>query len=81
MDSKELLRLFYITAERLCPSDNDDMLGSLNSAYCQIADDIDLLNTILKYVWVQNGSLVFKNISSKKNKHDFDIISKKARKL
>ena len=70
--SKELLRDFYYKAEYV--ANNDDMLGSLNVAYNKIANDLDLLDTILKYIETDNYSLRFKGISSKKNKKDFQAI-------
>lgn len=76
--SKELLREFYYYAEQL--SQNDEMLGAINSAYCQIANELDLLNTILKYVYIDSQSLKFKGISFKRNKQDFDKIVAKIRK-
>lgn len=76
MKSKDLLREFYYHAEQ--DANNDFQLGAMNSAYEQIANDLDLLEAILKHIIVfPNGSLAFKNLSSKRNAELFDLIKEK----
>lgn len=77
MKSIDLLREFYYKAEQLVPYGNDEMLGVLNSAYVQIADDLELLDIILKHIDTDNNSLWFKKISSKRNVKDFEKIIKR----
>ena len=77
MKSIDLLREFYYKAEQLVPNGNDEMLGVLNSAYVQIADDLEILDIILKHIDTDNNSLWFKKISSKRNVKDFEKIVKR----
>lgn len=77
MKSIDLLREFYYKAEQLVPYGNDEMLGVLNSAYVQIADDLELLDIILKHIDTDNNSLWFKKIPSKRNIEDFEKIVKR----
>ena len=73
MKSKDLLREFYYRSEY--SAETDDQLGAINSAYVQIANDLDLLEIILSYMIVaDDGSLAMKGISFKRNKKDFERI-------
>lgn len=80
MESLELLKEFYYHAEQLVPANNDEMLGAINSAYCQIANDLKLLDTILKHIITDNNSIFFKGISSKRNVKDFRTIVERIKK-